>query len=98
MIELQAAIERAKSALMETFHSEGYSNCGLEGWEDDDDSWIVLLSAEHIPPEGTAGHTLSLLTGGRRAYRKVSIGKSEGNVQAILPVPNPYAAMPSNHN
>ena len=97
MIELQSAIERAKSALMETFHSEGYSNCGLEGWEDDDDCWIVLLSAEHIPPEGTAGHTLALLTGGRRVYRKISIGKSEGMYRPFFLFPIPMQP-PPNHN
>ena len=89
MIELQAAIERAKSALMETFHSEGYSNCGLEGWEDDDDCWIVLLSAEHIPPEGTVGYTLALLTGGRRAYRKVLIGSRKGMYRPFFLFPIP---------
>ncbi len=91
-MELQEAFEQAKTALRETFGPEGYQSCRLEGWEDSHDCWLVLLSMEYIPPKGTAAHTLSLLTGGRRMYRKVAVNKLSGIVQGIHPVPNPYAA------
>ena len=49
-MKLQEAIEQAKVAFQETFGPEGYAHCRLEGWEDDGVCWIVILSAEFIPP------------------------------------------------
>ena len=91
-MKLQEAIEQAKVAFQETFGPEGYAHCRLEGWEDSAVCWIVILSAEFIPPAGTAAHTLSRLTGGRRIYRKVEVNKMNETAQGILPVPDPYAA------
>ncbi len=93
-MDLQEAIEQAKTVLLETFGPEGYQDCRLEGWEDNSGCWIVLLSVEYIPPLGTAAHTLSRLTGGRRIYRKVKVRKLAGVVQGIHPVPSPYADPP----
>ncbi len=96
-MELQEAIEQAKDVLQETFGPEGYRDCRLEGWEDGNDCWVVLLSMEYIPPQGTAAHTLSVLTGGRRKYLKVAIRQQDGGVQGIHPVPDPYAAAQPSH-
>lgn len=94
-MDLHEAIERAKDSLQETFGPEGYDHFRLEGWEDSYDCWYVIVSTEYTPPEGTAAYALSLLTGGRRSFRKVAIKKSCGDVQSIQPVPNPYAATTS---
>lgn len=89
------AFEIAKKSLRETFGPEGYRSCRLEGWEDNHDRWLVLLSMEYIPAEGSAGHTMSQLLGGRRVYRKVAVDKSSEVVQSVQPVPNPYAVIHS---
>ena len=85
------AFEVAKTALRETFDPEGHKNYSLEGWEDRHDCWLVLLSTVSFQPEGTPGHTLSQLLGGRRTYYKVAVEKFSGGVQSVQPVPNPYA-------
>lgn len=89
------AFEIAKVVLQDTFGPEGYRSCRLEGWEDSNDCWFVLLSMEYIPAEGSAGHTMSQLIGGRRVYRKVAVGKTSEVVQSVQPVPNPYAVVQS---
>lgn len=94
-MERTKAIEIAKAALQETFGPEGHGSHRLEGWEDDHDSWFVLLSTASFPPKGSAGYTLSQLLGGRRVYHKVAVEKLSGTVQSVLPVPNPYAVTQS---